>query len=355
MRIAYLGDTRPASTAYQRSLALERLGHRVERFDPWLAFQGRRPGRLAYHSGYRWLQKPYQRALRDWFERQRDADQQAQHDWNLVWVDSGEWFAAATVTALKARSGAPLLLYHVDDGTARRDQRRFASLRNALPVYDLCVTVRFSTELEMRALGARRTLRVWMSHDELVHGTGEPLPPQPLGGDPSLAAQIAFIGTRIPGEGRDTLLRGLQKAGLPLALWGSRWTTSRHWWHLRRSYRGDFIAGADLRAAMSLPAACLGLLSHGNRDLHTTRSFEIPAAGGLLCAQRTSEHALLYDDGEEAALWGDADECLQSCRRILADPAAAACIRRAGRERLHRHGIGNEDICRQILAHLEAI
>jgi len=347
MRILYIGDSDPAATAYHRSRALERLGHQVVRLNPW-ALLRRRPTTLDYRSGYRLLQHAYRRALQQWFATAQQEDPQT---WDLAWVDSGEWFAADTVELIKQRCRAPVLLYQIDDCTGRRDGHRFACLRGALPHYDLCVTVRDCTELDMRAMGAKRTLRVWMSHDEVAHRPSQPSRNRSADGQ-GISGSIGFIGTLIPGEGRDHVLLHLLKAEIPLSLWGSRWTRSRHWRRLKPSFRGPFVSGSALSAAMAEPAACLGLLSGGNRDLHTTRSLEVPSAGGLLCAQRTSEHALLYDEGEEAVFWSDAEECRRQCQNILANPAEAERIRVAGCRRILRHGLGNEDICRQILAHL---
>ena len=341
MHILYIGDSDPSSTAYHRSKALERLGHSVARLNPWTALNGRRPSRIDYHSGYRLIQRRYEASLQQWFSSQSPRTQ-----WNLIWVDSGEWFGPGAVQLLRHLGEAPVVLYQIDDCTGRRDWQRFACLRKAIPFYSLCVTVRASTELEMRAIGARQTLRVWRSHDEIAHS------PNAMNHN-ELSNCISFIGTLIPGEGRDRFLINLQQVGIPLAVWGSRWSRSQYWKAIKSNYRGAFLSGSELKGAMGQSAACLGLLSYGNRDLHTTRSLEVPYAGGLLCAQRTSEHSLLYDDGREALFWSDQDECQRQCRWILSNHDQAKRIRRAGTRRIRRLGIGNEDICRQILVHLE--
>jgi len=102
-------------------------------------------------------------------------------------------------------------------------------------------------------------------------------------------------------------------------------------------------------AAIQGAKLCLGLLSKENRDLHTQRSAEIPYAGGLFCAERTSEHRQLYTEGAEAVFWSDAEECIQACRRLLADEPLRERIRIAGMHRIRALGLGNESICRQIL------
>ena len=70
------------------------------------------------------------------------------------------------------------------------------------------------------------------------------------------------------------------------------------------------------------------MLGKGNRDRHTTRSFEIPAIGGLLCAERTDEHRESFEEGMEAVFWNDAKECVDQCRRLLNDDALVAAIKK---------------------------
>jgi hypothetical protein len=79
---------------------------------------------------------------------------------------------------------------------------------------------------------------------------------------------------------------------------------------------------------------------------------EIPALGGLLCAERTNEHQTLYEEGHEAVFWRDADECVALCRMLLASPARRCAIADAGRARQLRNGMFNETMIAQILARL---
>ena len=87
---------------------------------------------------------------------------------------------------------------------------------------------------------------------------------------------------------------------------------------------------------------CLGLLSKGNRDHVTTRSFEVPALGTLLCAERTDEHLELYKDREEAVFWRDAKECAEQCKALLANDSLREAIAKAGHERCLRNAHFNE-------------
>lgn len=113
------------------------------------------------------------------------------------------------------------------------------------------------------------------------------------------------------------------------------------------------MSGQDYVDAMRGAQICIGMLSKGNRDLHTTRTMEIPAAGGLLCAERTTEHQQLYREGEEAVFWSSHDECVLRCKDLLADTALMQRIRAAGQARLLTNRVGNEDICKAVFERLE--
>ena len=86
--------------------------------------------------------------------------------------------------------------------------------------------------------------------------------------------------------------------------------------------------------------------------LHTQRSLEVPYLGGLLCAERTTEHLKLYCEGEEAVFWADADECAAVCLKLLADEPRRQEIARRGQARCIENGTLNEPIMAHILSEI---
>ncbi|MES1992847.1 MAG: glycosyltransferase [Pseudomonadota bacterium] len=347
MRILYIGHGAPESTSRHRADALARLGHEVIVADPYAALagplRGRLRGALHYRSGYRLLQG----AACAWVDRLL-----RQHAaWpEMVWVNGGELIGAAAANKLR-QLGAPVVLYNNDDPTGKRDGRRFDSLQAALPAYDLCAVLREPNVGEFYAHGARSVHRVWMSYDEVLHRPFESSEEIPA----AFRSEVAFIGTWIPGERRDEFMLSLVKRGVPLSIWGDAWQRSPNWPQIKHVWRGQSIYGRNYVAAVQGSKLALGLLSKGNRDLHTTRSAEIPYAGGLLCAQRTSEHLAMYKEGEEAVFWESADECAAVCSSLLADPTLRERIRASGKRRSEAGGFGNEailsDIIQRLLAH----
>ena len=339
MRILYLGSTAAGGTALHRADALRRVGHEVDPLDlsgslgP--ALTGHLMPRVHYHTGYRLLQLHVLAFIRS------NAARVARSD--VVWVDSGELIGPKVLEQIRAL-GPKLVLFNADDPTGGRDGRRFDSLVAALPLYDLCVTVRGETLEEFRHHGAR-AIKSWRGVDEIVHA---PRCPQEQA-EARRADEIVFVGTWMRGENRDAVLAQLAEMGVPLTIQGDRWQRSPLWAKLRPYWKGVALHDRSYGLALSGATACLGFLSKGNRDLHTHRSLEVPYAGGVLIAQRTSEHVAMYREDEEALFWDDAEECARQCRRVLADPALGARLRTAGMARARQLGVGNETVVSTIL------
>lgn len=342
MRVLYLGAKGASSTSRHRADALRRLGCQVDHHDPHDAVAPHTHGLLGalhYRTGYAFTRQLVQR----WLAEQLGAAPV----YDLCWVDNGEFLGQGSL-ALLAQRARHVVLFNHDDPTGSRDRLRFLTLRSAIAHYRLCVVVRPFNVDEFKALGARDVIRVWMSYDEVAHRPQDSAAPVA----DIYRNDVVFIGRCMKGEGRDLLMHTLVTHGIRPAIWGDNWQSSPLWPQLQPYWRGAAVSGQDYVDAMRGAQVCIGMLSKGNRDQHTTRSMEIPAAGGLLCAERTPEHLSLYEEGKEAVFWSSPQECAQRCKALLAQPDWAQGIRQAGMQRLLRNRVGNEDICRAVLARL---
>lgn len=337
MNILYLGPTSLVTTSGHRADALQRLGHTVVgvNISSDLAFK-KLEAKLHYISGYRFIQKTILDALRDsLLELSLTPD--------LIWVDSGEYFGPPILSWLKARFQVPICLYNVDDPTGPRDACRFYTLKRSFPFYSLCVFVRQESSLEALALGAKKVVTVSRSFDEVAHletGLNSCVN--------DVVDSLSFLGTNIPGEKRDIFLVHLLRCGVPLRIVGNMYERSRLWDEIK-SFHHKAAIGSDYVSLIQSSIACLGLLSHLNRDLITTRSLEIPACSGILCAEYSSEHQLLYENQVEAVFWNQPSDIPRLMRRLV-NPEVRSSLRAASRARILETGFGNEDICRYILS-----
>lgn len=332
LNVLYVGPI--SGTCLDRAHAMRRLGHHVHHIDlrewlpstPWV---DRVTWRLGGHLFGWWLAHQINVRL-------------AGQRYDLAYVDNGEHVGPAVVKALRVH--APKVVnYNIDDPTGGRDMQRFAAYRRALPYFDLAAVVREDNLPECRSLGSRRVIRVWRSADEVSHA------PRPLTEAlrHAWASDVLFLGTWMPERG--AFLRDLVKLGVPLTIRGSHWQKAPEWPELAPYWKGGALSGDEYALALQCAKVNLGLVSRGNRDLHTTRSLEIPALGALFCAERTSEHMAMYREGVEAVFWADAKECASKCLQVLADEASRIRIAQAGHLRFKTNHHGNEDIVAQLL------
>jgi len=336
-RILHLGTGALGSTTMHRRAALLRLGHEVVAIDPLtlLPPRGKLWNRVHWLTGYRLLQTQLCVALASALGRLDFSP-------SLVWVDSGELLGPTILGLLRNIYGCPILLYCTDDPTGLRDWNKFTSLRAAASHYDLIVCCRDVNQSEWLALGAANVLRVWMGFDDFIHHLPQLINPP--------KHEVTFIGVNIPHEKRDSFLVQLLSAQVPITIHGPRWSRSPLWKTLKASCSQSFFCDTDYTALLARSAMNLGLLSHGNRDLHTTRSLEVTAASSVLLAERTSEHQLIYEDGIEALFWDTSQDCALVAQQMLGNSVALAGIRHFGHRRATELGVGNNDTCRHIIA-----
>lgn len=337
MNILYLGPTSRSTTSGHRAAALQRLGHTVAGVNIISSFNfNRLESKIHYITGYRFIQRHICDALKAPLA-------ELPLDYDLIWIDGGQYFGRQVLSWLKKEFTAPIILYNIDDPTGPRYACSFHTLKKSLHHYSLCVFVRQESSLEALALGAKRVVTVSRSFDEVEHFQ--------VSEDTCVNDEIhslSFLGTNIPGERRDVFLFNLLRDGVPLRIFGNLYERSRFWdeikpFHQKAAIKSDYVS------LIQASFACLGLLSHQNRDLITTRSLEIPACSGIFCAECSSEHQLLYENQVEALFWPHPREIPRLFRR-LENPELRSSIKAASRDRILELGFGNEDICRYILS-----
>jgi spore maturation protein CgeB len=254
------------------------------------------------------------------------------------------------------RSG-PTVVYYNDDmfNPANQTFTFAATVRQA----DCLVTTKSFNVAELQRAGARRVLYLPNAFDPAIHFPARGAAAESA----ALAGDVAFIGTFRP-ERADFLARLAGALGdAVLNVWGGGWgkmdrpvywPRRRRWAALRRRIRGAELWGAPMGQAVQANRIALGLLHHANRDLHTSRSFEIPGCGGFMLAERTAEHQAFFAEDREAVYFGSFDECRDKARYYLGHEAERAAIARAGHERCLRAGYRYVDRARTLLESLGA-
>jgi spore maturation protein CgeB len=332
LNLLYLGPR--SGTCLDRASALIRLGHEVHHVDirallprsVWI-------DRIVWRMGGQWFEPWVNRVLIEALGERR---------YDVAYVDNGELVSPGVIRQL--RRHAPVVInFSVDDPLGTRDGARWGAYRRSVRFYDLLIVMRPVNVVEARARGAQEVMLAHFSADELMHA------PLTLSTDDHARwdSEVLFIGTWFPERG--SFLVSLLERQIPLSIRGANWHKAPEWPKLQRSWKSDHLSGGDYIKAIQCAKVNIGLLSKGNRDLHTTRSLEIPAIGGLLCAERTPEHLEMYEEGKEALFWGDAAECAAMCCFALQDEGRRRAIAAAGHAKVRANGHYNEVVMASVI------
>ncbi|MDM7486855.1 glycosyltransferase [Rhodococcus sp. CSLK01-03] len=209
--------------------------------------------------------------------------------------------------------------------------------------WDLVVTTKRHNVPELIDRGARAVKFVLSAYDPAWHHLSARRDPRRY--------LVGFVGNCRP-DRRDTTVALARRYGERMLVRGPGW---RRVPALRRTRAvvGGPVYGEHFSASIASIAANLVFLNSDNRDTHTCRTFEVPAAGGLFVGQRTGEHAALLAEGRECLLFSDDDEMLEILRWCEQHPEQARAIAEAGHRRIvtgrHRY----VDRAAEIVASLE--
>lgn len=335
MKILYIGQN--YGTSLQRNNALKRIGHDPSLIDPYSFLPSNRiiakwvhlTGAFAFSS----------------LIKNKILSNVKNRSFDLVWIDGGAICEPDLVIKLKEKFGF-VINYNNDDPFPLikfGDYPKWRHYRKSIPYYDLLAVVRKQNVDEVNRFGCKNVLMVFRSADEVFHKSVNFLP----GEFEKWKSDVCFVGTWMPGRG--SFMSKLIGRKLPLSIWGDRWNKSKHWNQIKPFWKGPGSFSTDYSKIIQASKISLGLLSIGNRDLHTQRSVEIPAIGGLFCAKRTPEHLSMYVEGREAVFWDNADECANVCLELLNSPVLRDKIALAGHQRCLQNNYFNEPTLEKIL------
>lgn len=331
-RVVYIGQIGRGETCRDRMVALQDLGFEVQPFDTTPYLQS--PPRILRSLAHRFNVGPRLRRLN------RDL---AKLSWSgspsrIVWVDKGRWIFPETLDRLRQRFGGPLIHFTPDSQFKLNRSRHF---RRCVPLYDVLVTTKPFEVESYRDAGARRVLLTGQAYDERRVGRSR--------GRESLASDLCFIGHLERHYQRTLEYVARNQSKLDLKVWGPRWPRVR-----RPFVQGSGLWGGDYHDGIKSARIGLGLLSKRIPETSTTRSFEIPASGTLLLAERTEEHERYFEGGKEAEFFEDRAELLDKVRHYLRNDTARQRLSEAGRRRCSDSGYGNRARLRRVVDVIES-
>lgn len=264
---------------------------------------------------------------------------------DLVWAEKQEYLRAETLQQL--RGFGARLVHFTPDPYFSLDWKRTPLMDRAMSEFDVLVYCKSYERADYQALG-RPLIYMPLGYCDEVH---RPLP----SGDDRWRAGVGFLGGWEPR--RERLLHAVAAAGTDLKIWGGYWDFLKDGrWTLRRNiilrqlaggdsfrihkdrllsevWQGGEVYGDDYARALTGARIGLGFLRMVCPDQHTTRTFEIPACGSMLLADRTQEHQEFFAEGREAEFFQTQEELVDKVRFYSNNEPVRQRIAQAGRRR----------------------
>ncbi len=330
MRIFYIGQLTEGGTCLDRMRALQRLGHEVVGFDV-SRFQSRY--RLLRSAQWRW----HPRILLKEINREIVLAATSLNHLDCVWVDKGIWIFPETICYIRRQKSARLIHYTPDSQILINRSRHFFA---SISTYDLILTTK-SFEIDAyKELGASVVMPITQTYCPMRFADPRP--------SLCFTHDIGFVSDYKPPYG--LVIRELLTNFPDIGVRGPKWRRA-----VRRGVlpadvvKGDGVWGVDYVNALASFKIGLGLLSKYIPEQHTTRSFEIPAAGTFLLAERTDEHQAFFKEGEEAEFFGSPEELVSKAKFYLGNDAVRERVAARGRERCHRSGYDTDSVLGRVL------
>lgn len=334
LKILYVGTLARGGTCRSRFEALVDLGYEVVTLDtdPFLL----RWPRLVRGFMHRFLVGPGIRALNTHL-----IGLALSHRPDIVWIDKGQLVWPSSLECIRNSTQAMLIHYNTDD--IMNPQHHLDNYLQALHLYDLHFTSNTFNVVELRERGVPRVIGTELAYDHRLYRPME-LTDEDVA---DLGSEMVFVGHWE--QATEQLVYELVRHDLPVRVWGYGWHKARYKRRLRGAVEFQWLSAEKVAKVYNATKIGLGILSKWNRNQTAGRSFEIPACGAFLLAERTPTHQKLYEEGIEAEFFGGLEELLDKAEFYLQHDKAQERIARAGYERCVSSGYFWRDRVREMM------
>lgn len=271
----------------------------------------------------------------------RIVEQIQKKKYDIVWIDKGTAIYPKTLITIKKIQPSCLIVHYMIDDIMN-PHHKSKQIMSTITLYDYYIVNRKANITELLALKCKNPIFAFMSYESSFHyprltSASEQLE---LGGD------IGFIGTYE--RERANSICYLVDHGLKIRIWGNGWDKFKKY-SPNLIIEGKGIFDDKFCKAIAAFKINLAFLRKKSRDLHTTRSTEIPACGGFMLAERTSEHQQLFNEGKEAEFFSTNEELLEKCQYYLKHEKERKQIAQAGTLRCKTAQYSNLDTIKKLL------
>ena len=265
-------------------------------------------------------------------------------DLTHIWVEKGTWLWPKTLERIRELTKAKAIHYTPDTAFWWFNKSRHFS--RGVSQYDLLFTTKKFELNNYEKAGARRVVLTEQSFDE------NRFYPQPE--TPAYKSDVTFIGHHE--QHYADMMLAVTQATNEVCIWGNKWkeNTKKHL-ALQRAIKGNGLWAEKYPRALCSAKISIGLLSKWFPEKVTTRSFEIPACGTMLLAERTEEHRALFEEGKEAEFFSTKEELKHKIAYYLSHEDERIKLALAGLARCRVSGYSTQERMKQMLINIQRL
>lgn len=260
-----------------------------------------------------------------------------QSSYDLIWVDKATFISLATTKRLRQQTKQ---LVHFTPDMMFFANKSKAFLKS-INLYNLLVTTK-RKELPFydNYTNRERVKLVTQGYDPNIHKSLVPYEEK--------SDSVLFIGLAEPS--RVDIIQYLIDRNIRVELAGFGWSrfVKRNAGHQYLNYLGTAVYGKDYSKLISSSKLALGLLSKRFPELHTTRTFEIPACGTALLTEHNEEMDELFNK-DEVIYFSSNEELAEYIHFYLKNPLELEAVTKKGQQRVLNSGYDYPSIIASIL------
>lgn len=332
MRVLYVGQYSEGTTSKMRANQLNQIlkPKNFEVIDTHIPF-------FKTHStlrslGFRYKRGPLIRNINNYIQKLIKEDH-----FDLIWVDKGVFITLKTIILLRARTKK--IVHFTPDMAFYGNQSKH--FKNSINYYDYVITTK-SKELDFykNYVSKEKIVLVTQGFDAQIH--------KPFHTFQEKDNAIVFIGLAEPS--RIEIAEKIVSHNLSLKLVGKGWEAfvEKHKTSTNLIFLGKAIYSEDYSRLISSSKFGLGLLSKQFPELHTTRTFEIPACGTALLTEKNIETQTFFKDSE-AIFYENDDDLVAKVKYYLAEDKELSELTLGGYNRVHEDGFDYLSIMSTVL------
>jgi glycosyltransferase involved in cell wall biosynthesis len=334
LNILYIGSLEKSSNSFKRFETLKAMGNNVEGINV-----------DSYIFGTKWMRFHFHLYIGPGiFLLSKDVLQKVDFmKPDLIWVDNKPYLRASTLKKIRSRMPSAKIVNVLTDDPFGKYNYAWRFIYNTFKYYDVHFVQREINIPELKRQGAKRVETCFRSFDPSFHRI--------LFKDaPELArykTSVGFIGSYE--KDREEYIAYLVEQGIPVSITGDGWTKGKYWTLLKPFYKGPSVYGDEYIKTINGMDVALHFLRKANRDQQDSRTFEIPACGTFMLAERSHLHINFFKEGEEVDFFTSKEELLQKVRYYINQPELRLKMAKAAYERSFQSGYYHESRLKMVL------